>query len=182
MLYLFFADGTEEIEALTAVDLLRRAGIEIKTVGIGGKTVLGSHRIALTADCTEADVTDDFDGIILPGGMPGTLNLEQNKTVQRMMKAAAEGEKLIAAICAAPSVPGHAGLLRGRRATCYPGFEKDLEGAEVLASPVVTDGNFITSRGMGTAMDFALAIVAYFQGDAAADRLAQSVCYRRDPQ
>lgn len=173
------ADGCEEIEGLTVVDLLRRAGIEIDMISISEKKeVEGAHGIRFQADLCKKDV--DFaklDGIILPGGMPGTIHLGEDETVDKTIKEFASCGKLVAAICAAPSVLGKAGILNGKRATSYPGFEEKLTGAETLSDPVVHDGNLITSRGMGTAIPFALEIVKYFTDDATAAKLADSIIY-----
>ncbi|MBR3290100.1 MAG: DJ-1/PfpI family protein [Clostridia bacterium] len=161
MVYLFLANGFEEVEALTPVDILRRAGVEVTTVGIGGQSVTGSHGITVTADAAETDVTpDDLTAVILPGGMPGTRNLDASATVRRFLDAAAESQAVIGAICAAPSVLGHRGLLAGKRATCFPGFESELAGATVLPDVVVTDGNVVTAKGAGAALPFALALAS----------------------
>ena len=148
MIYVFLADGFEEIEALTPVDVLRRAGFDVKTVGVTGKTVTGSHNIPVVADITIEEVTDkDLQGVILPGGMPGTLNLENNDTVQQFADLAVKKGLLLGAICAAPSILGHKGILNGKNATCFPGFEESLIGAYVQDAFVVTDGNIITGKG-----------------------------------
>lgn len=177
---IFLADGFEEIEALTVVDLLRRAGIDITMVSImEGRNVYGSHRIAVEAD-TVLDGFDfsDIDMIILPGGQPGTRNLFAcQKLKDRINEFNAEG-RMLAAICAAPTVYGMMGLLDGKKATCYPGCEADLTGAEYLTEEVVKDGNFITSRGMGTAIPFGLAIIEHFQGVNAAKDMAARIVYR----
>lgn len=167
MIYVFLAEGFEEVEALTPVDVLRRAGRTVQTVGVTGKTVSGAHGIAVQADIEAKDIAldDALEMIVLPGGMPGTLNLEKSDAVQAAIAFCAEHDRYIAAICAAPSILGHLGLLRGRHAVCYPGFEDALAGAEVLTRPTVTDGRFITGRGPGAAMDFALALTAVFCGD-----------------
>lgn len=157
------ADGCEEIEGLTVVDLVRRAGMEISMISISGKKeVTSSHKVTFLADALASDVNyEELDGIVLPGGMPGTLNLGADATVNTIVqKFAAEG-KMVAAICAAPSVLGAAGVLEGKMATCHPGFEEKLTGADVRSDAVVVDGNIITSRGMGTAVDFGLAIVEF---------------------
>ena len=165
MVYLFLAQGFEEVEALTPVDVLRRAGVQVTTVGIGGTAIRGSHGIEVHADAAEQDVTpDDLTAVILPGGMPGTQNLDASDTVCRFLKAAAEKQAVIGAICAAPSVLGHAGLLCGKHATCFPGFESELTGATVLPDVVVTDGNIITGKGAGAALPFALALAAALAG------------------
>ena len=162
MVYCFLADGFEELEAIAPIDMLKRAGVEVITVGVTGKNVTGSHNITLVADITADEVafSDSVEAIILPGGMPGTLNLENNDTVQRMIDFAASKEKLICAICAAPSILGHKGLLEGKKATAFPGFEKDLSGAKPADSYVCRDGNIITARGAGVAVKFGLEIVS----------------------
>lgn len=176
MIYVFLANGFEEIEALTPVDLLRRAGIPVETVAVGERTVTGSHKIPVLADRTAEDLPfDSIDGIILPGGMPGTKNLEADETVQKALSYCAAHGKPIAAICAAPSVLGHAGLLRGKRATCFPGFENDLLGATVTNLPAVRDGNIITSRGAGTATEFAAELIAYLKDRATAEKIVSSI-------
>ena len=176
----FMADGCEEIEALTVVDLARRAGIEVAMISITGeKLVKGAHGIDFLTDIpAEYMDFDMLDGIVLPGGMPGTLNLGANDYVQKIIAQFANEGKLVSAICAAPSVLGEAGLLKGKRATSYPGFEEKLLGAECCADSVVIDGNFITSRGMGTAIDFALAIIEYLIDTETADKLGAGIVYR----
>lgn len=175
----FMADGCEEIEALTVVDLARRAGIEVAMISTNGKKeVKGSHGIVFQSDIpAEFMDFDMLDGVVLPGGMPGTLNLGQNDFVQTAIASFATEGKLVAAICAAPSVLGMAGLLRDKKAVCYPGFEEQLFGAEVLKCSVVRDGNIITSRGMGTAIDFGLAIVEYLMGEEKAQELGKGIIY-----
>lgn len=163
LIYVFLADGFEEIEAIATVDVLRRAELEVKTVGVGGKEITGSHGMKLTADICDCEVsTDDLQAIVLPGGMPGTLNLEKSDTVQKMIKHCADNSLLICAICAAPSILGHLGLLNGKTATCYPGFEEDLTGAELAKEFVYRDGNIITARGPGVTIDFAFKIAENF--------------------
>ena len=158
---IFIADGCEEVEALTVVDIVRRAKLEIDMISINGtKQVTSSRNVTFMTDTTkeEADFSA-YDGIILPGGMPGTVHLGEDDTVSQVIREFAKEGKLVAAICAAPSVLGAAGLLEGRHATCHPGFEEKLTGAITSEDAVVVDGNIITSRGMGTAIDFGLAIV-----------------------
>lgn len=176
----FLADGLEEIEGLTVVDILRRAGVEVVTISVSGKKeVTGAHRITVLADelFEQADFAK-LDGVVLPGGMPGTTNLMNHEGVNRILEQFAAEGKLIAAICAAPSVLGQAGLLAGRRAACYPGFEEKLTGAVVSAEPVVQDENIITSRGMGTAISFALSLTAYFLGQEKADEIGTSILWQ----
>jgi len=161
MIYVFLAEGFEEVEALTPVDMLRRSGKQVVTVGVGDSIIRGSHGIPVVADtiAQEAVLDENLEMIVLPGGMPGTLNLEKSEYVQKAIDYCAEHGKYIGAICAGPSILGHKGLLRGRKAVCYTGFESQLEGAETSEKPVETDGIFITSRGAGTAMEFALKLV-----------------------
>ncbi len=179
MIYIFLADGFEEIEALAPLDILRRADLEVKTVGIGAKTIIGAHNIPVVCDITANEAkTQGLEAVILPGGMPGTLNLEKDETVNKFIAFAAENNLLIGAICAAPSILGHKGLLNNKKATCFPSFETELIGAEVLAAPIARDGNIITSRGAGTAMDFGFEIMAYFKDRKTADELKKSMqCY-----
>lgn len=175
----FFADGCEEIEGLTVVDMLRRAGIE--TVGIsimGRREIQGSHDITFLADMTfeEADI-DAFDGVVLPGGLPGTTNLGAHEGVVSVIKKFAAEGKLTAAICAAPSVLGQNDILRGKRATCHPGWEEKLTGAVLSEENAVTDGNIITSRGMGTAVDFSLAIIKSLTDEETLLRVRKGIVY-----
>lgn len=173
------ADGCEEIEGLTVVDIVRRAGIDITTISISDKKeVAGAHGITFLTDAKKDEVDfSTLEGIVLPGGMPGTINLGADETVDKVIREFAAGGKLVAAICAAPSVLGQAGLLNGKHATSYPGFEPKLTGAVTSEDPVVQDGNVITSRGMGTAIAFALEIVSYFTDKKTADKLAESIIY-----
>lgn len=176
----FLAEGFEEIEGLTVVDILRRAEVEVVTISITGKKeVYGSHKIGVLADalCEEVNF-QDLDGIVLPGGMPGTVNLGNHSKVQEVIRAFAEEGRLVAAICAAPSVLGQAGILRGKKAACYPGNENKLEGAEVVYEEVAEAGNVITSRGMGTAIPFGLALTAYLTDQQKAKELAEAIIYK----
>ena len=176
---IFMAEGHEEIEALTVVDLLRRAGIDIYTVSITGeKKVTGSHGIITVCDKLIETVNfDDADMLVLPGGMPGTIHLGECELLMDQVHGFNTSKKGLAAICAAPTVFGKAGLLEGKKATCYPGMEGDLKGANTSTDAVCHDGHIITSRGMGTAIPFALEIIRTFQGDEAAEKLAKSIVY-----
>lgn len=176
---IFMADGCEEIEGLTVVDVARRADIEIMMISITGqREVTSSHKVTFLTDALAAEVNyEELDGIILPGGMPGTLNLGADETVNKVIKEFAAAGKLVGAICAAPSVLGAAELLAGKKATCHPGFEEKLIGAVTSEDPVVVDGNIITSRGMGTAIPFALEIVRYFKDDEAVETLRKGLVY-----
>ena len=160
MIYVFLANGFEEIEALAVVDVLRRAELDVLTVGVGEDFVIGSHQIPVAADIYERDLIldDKVQAIVLPGGMPGTLNLEKSAVVQKAIDWAIENDKLVCAICAAPSILGHKGLLNGKNATCFPGFQEELLGANVVNDFVVKDGNIITAKGMGSAIEFGLQI------------------------
>lgn len=180
MIYVFLAEGFEEIEALTPVDVLRRAGLELKTVAVGGtKAVKGAHGIEVAADITEAEFCDKSPSIvILPGGMPGTTNLMESAAVSFAVIDALACGGLVCAICAAPSIPGQMGLLKHHRATCFPGFEEYLDGATVENERVVCDGQFITAKGMGCASEFALAIVEALLGKEKADKIAESAFIR----
>lgn len=176
----FFGTGYEEIEALTVVDLLRRAGIETVCVSIDNEgSVTGSHKISVAMDAGIDGIDfDSFDILVCPGGMPGTKNLEAcGKLTDNIMKFY-EGGKLIAAICAAPSIFGHLGLLEGREACIYPGMEAELLGARVCYDKVVKSDNVITSRGMGTAIDFGLKIVEALIDAGKADELGKAIVYK----
>ncbi len=158
MIYLFLADGFEEIEALATLDILRRADLPVLTVGVTGETVTGAHSISVEADISIGEVEPDrMEALILPGGMPGTTNLEKSEDVMALLAFAAENNILICAICAAPMILGKKGLLAGKRATCYPGFEKYLTGA-TLEKGVIKDGNIITASGAGVALSFGYTI------------------------
>lgn len=178
---IFLADGFEEIEGLTVVDILRRAGVEAQMISImGKKEISGSHNIHVQADVCYEDVDfTELDGVVLPGGMPGTLNLGAHAGVNETMKSFAEEGKLVAAVCAAPSVLGQAGLLKGKKAACYPGYEDKLTGAEVVYDEVAEAGNIITSRGMGTTIAFALCILAYLESEEKAAQMAEKIVYRQ---
>lgn len=173
--YMFLAPGFEETEAVVPLDLMRRAGIDVLTVGIGGTLITGTHGITVTADLTDTELGDTVpDIVVLPGGMPGTLNLAASGTVAGAVCAVVANGGLLCAICAAPRIPGALGLLRGRRVTCYPGNEKYLDGAACTGERCVTDGNVITAKGAGAAVEFGLAVVAAVCGREKADALAAS--------
>lgn len=178
--YIFLADGFEEIEGLTVVDLLRRADIDIIMVSITGNLeITGSHQILVKSDVLfeKADFSD-ADMLVLPGGKTGTDNLTIHEGLDRLLKDFSSKGQMLAAICAAPSVLGKKGLLKGRKAICYPGFEDFLTGASKVDDDVVFDGNIITSKGMGTAIDFSLEIIKKLKGEAEAAKIASSIQYR----
>lgn len=175
----FLADGFEEIEGLTVVDLLRRAGVKVTTVSITGEhTIHGAHGIDVQADklFDEVDYTKQ-DMAVLPGGMPGTRNLGEHPGVKQVLEAFYQEKKYIGAICAAPSVLGKYGMLKGRKATSYPGFEEALEGAEYVYDKVAVDGFVITSRGMGTAIAFALKLIEVLLDAGTAKRIGEAIIY-----
>ncbi len=177
----FFGTGYEEIEALTVVDICRRCGLEVETVSIMEQPeVTGSHGITVRMDrmFAEADFSG-YDMLVLPGGMPGTKHLEAHEGLMAQVDAFYAAGKYIAAICAAPSIFGHRGILKGRRACCYPSFESHLEGAQVTAGPVEVSEHVVTSRGMGTAIDFALTIAEIFCGPEKAREMAEAIVYRK---
>lgn len=168
------ASGFEEIEAVTVIDVLRRAGVEVVVAGLGASPVRGSHDLGIATDCDLADVrAADVDAIVLPGGMPGAQYLKEDEGVQALIKALADAGKLTAAICAAPIALEAAGVLKGRRATSYPGFE--LPSADYCEQRVVEDGGVLTSRGPGSALEFALALVERLVGTERADELRRGM-------
>ena len=181
MVYMFLANGFEEIEALYTLDILRRASVDVKTVAVTSDLpvgfAVGSHNIAVTCDITKdaLPLTDEFDMIILPGGMPGSTNLDNDPVVDKYINLALNGGKFICAICAAPYILGKRGLLKGKRATCFPSFEKYLEGATVVDAGVVRDGNIITGRAMGSAHEFALAILEALKGKESANEMKKAI-------
>lgn len=178
--YIFLADGFEEVEALTVVDFLRRAQIDISMVSITGDLkVTGSHQITVVADMLFGDGKfEEADLLILPGGMPGTTALMNHEGLDKLLRDFHGKNKTIAAICAAPSVLGTKGLLEGKRATCYPGFESKLKGCIATGEDVVIDGNIITSKGPGTAMDFALTLISVFKDKGTSRKIAEGGMYK----
>ncbi|MDR0891889.1 MAG: DJ-1/PfpI family protein [Mediterranea sp.] len=179
--YAFFADGFEEIEALTAVDTLRRAGLDVEIVSVTpNEIVVGAHDVSILCD-KNFDNCDFYDAelLLLPGGMPGAATLGEHEGLRKLLLSFAAKGKPIAAICAAPMVLGKLGLLKGKKATCYPGFEQYLEGAECLDEQVVRDGNIVTGRGPGAAMEFALQIVDMLAGKEKVDELVEAMCVKR---
>ncbi len=177
--YVFFADGFEEIEGLTVVDMLRRVNVETVMVSVNAtKTVTGAHGIVIQADGIFADYSyEDGTMVVLPGGMPGTNHLMAHEGVKQVLLSYHKEKKYLAAICAAPSVLGMNGLLEGRHATCYPGFEEKLLGAKTLPDAVVMDGTIITSRGMGTAIAFGAALVSVLVNEETAEELLAAIQY-----
>lgn len=181
MMYIFLADGFEEVEALAPLDFLRRAGIDIKTVGISGKYCRGTHGITVQTDISAEEISLDgnLKGIILPGGMPGAENLDNSEVVQKSIDYCAENSLVLAAICAAPFILGKKGLLNGKNAVCYPGFEKNLQGANICSESVVTDGNIVTAKGAGVAWDFAAAITSLVLGKEKAQEILRGIQWKK---
>ncbi len=178
MVYVFLADGFEEIEALTQVDYLRRAGIEIKTVGVTGKTVTGAHSIPVVCDITQDEIvlSDDLEMIILPGGIPGVPNLSKSEAVKKAILFAKEKGRYIAAICAAPTLLAQMGLLDGKKAVCYPSMSSELEC--YTDESVVTDGIFITAKAAGASEQFSFAIISALRAHDAAQKVREAICAR----
>ncbi len=176
----FFGTGYEEIEALTVVDILRRQGIDTKMVSVTGeKTVTGSHGIPVVMDCLIEELDfDTVDVLVLPGGLAGTRNLESCALLMKQVDVFAAEGKAVCAICAAPSILGHRGILKGKKAIAYPGFEDQLEGAVVTFESAVQDGNIITGRGMGCSIPFALKILSYLAGEEAGSAMAEKIVYQ----
>lgn len=178
--YVFFADGLEEVEALTQVDVLRRAGVNTVTVSIMDKKLIqGAHDIQIMADILFDESLHDADMIILPGGLVGTDNLMKHEGLRNLINEYNTHNKYLAAICAAPGVFGINNLLVGRKAICYPGHEANLHGATIIDANVVEDGNFITSKGAGTSFDFALALVTKLCGKEVSDSVRRGLMYER---
>lgn len=176
MIAVLLADGFEEIEALTPVDMLRRAGLEVLTVGITSKIAVGAHGISVICDKLPEEIDlDMISTVILPGGMPGSLNLDASPFTDAILESVNARGGRIAAICAAPLVLGRRGLLEGRRATCYPGFENELVGATVTDEPVITDGNITTARGMGVALDFSKELISLLVTKGKAEELSSAI-------
>ena len=178
MFYVFLADGFEETEALVPLDLLRRAGVRVLTVGVTGETVTGSHAITVRADVSPDEIDlSDCDGVFLPGGMPGTENLYASEAVRDAVLFCAENGKLLCAICAAPIVFGRMGLLEGKRAVCFPGFEPELKGRLDCSDSVAVDGMLITAKGAGCVFPFSKAIITSLVSGEAACKVISGVQY-----
>ena len=178
--YVFCADGFEEVEGLTAVDLLRRAGVSVTMVSIMGRTkITGARNISVNTDILIEDIKEEAEMLVLPGGMPGTNYLRDHEGLAELLKKQYEAGKWVAAICAAPSVFGDLGILNGKEAVCYPGFEERLTGATIGEGTVAVTDHVITSRGMGTAIDFAAALIARLQDEKKAEEIKASIIYRQ---
>lgn len=179
MVYVLLGTGFEEVEALTPVDLLRRAGIAVATVGVTGKTVYGGHGIGVVADLELAQVDPTaLDMVILPGGLGSVAEARASREAQELLRFAWENGKFVASICAGPTVLADLGITDGRAAVCYPGFEQELHKAKVTADAVVRDGKLITAASAGCAVKFALELIRALKGDAAAEAVAQQIVIR----
>ncbi len=177
--YIFLADGFEEIEAIAPIDIFRRAGIEVTTISVSSdRTVKGAHGIIVTADnlFDNSNFTDN-DILYLPGGMPGTKNLDAHDGLKKLIQKQIEGKKTLAAICAAPSILGKMGLLNGKEAICYPGFENQMLGAILSDKKIVKSENILTAKGAGVAIQFALKLVEELQGKDLSEKIATSICF-----
>lgn len=181
MIYTFLAQGFEETEAITPIDILRRCGKKVITVGIGDNIITSSHGITVVADTEDKliELNGELEMIVLPGGMPGTVNLEGSEIVQKAIDYCTANNLYIGAICAAPSILGHKGLLKGKKATCYTGFEQELAGAEVLPDPAVIDGKIITARGAGAAVEFGLALAEVLISKEKSQKMGEALLWTR---
>lgn len=176
MIVVLLANGFEEIEALTPIDVLRRAGLEVLSCGLNGKRIKGSHGIFVEADLLPEEVKlDEVTMAIFPGGMPGATNIDSHPFTDKAIDAVTKNGGRLAAICAAPLVLGRRGLLDGKRATCYPGFEGELTGAVVTGEGVVTDGSITTAKGMGVALEFAKELVRVTVGKEKAEEISLAI-------
>ena len=179
MVYVLLGTGFEETEAVTPIDLLRRAGVSVATVGIGGKVITGSHGIPVAADIElgQMDLTD-LDMIVLPGGLKGVASIKGCQAALEAVRFAWENGRFVAAICAAPTILAELGITDGRRATCYPGCEDRMGNANMVCVPAVTDGKLITGTSAGCAVPFGLALIAALKGQSAAQAVAEQIVIR----
>lgn len=176
MISIFLADGFEEIEALTTLDILHRAGCAVKTVGIGGEVITSTHGLKVLTDLRAGEVRPEtLEAVVLPGGMPGARNLEQSGVVRNCVFHCVQENLPVAAICAAPYILGKWGLLEGKEAICYPGFESELHGATLSEQPVCRDGQILTAKGAGVALEFALTLTEMLKGKETAERIRKEI-------
>lgn len=181
MVYIILGKGFEETEAIVPCDLLRRAGVETRFAGIGAREITGSHGITVQADCTVEEM-ERAEMLVLPGGMQGVASICGSESALSAVRAQYESGGFVAAICAAPTVLAELGILRGRKATCYPGMEGKLDGAEVCAEPAVRDGTVITGRAAGAAFDFGLALVEALRGKRKAREIAAGIVFCKNSE
>lgn len=177
--YTFIADGTEEVEALTVVDLLRRGKVDVEIISINEEPLIeSSHKVKIIADDVFVNKNfDDGDALFIPGGLPGTLNLEANEGLKQLIKKYYDEGKFVTAICAAPSILGHMNILNGRKATCFPGYEEDLYGATVTGGSVEQDGNVITAKGLGAAIDLGLHMLKVLVNEETSNTIGKKIQY-----
>lgn len=176
MIYVFLADGFEEMEAIVPTDILKRAKLEVKTGGVTSKNPVGAGGVRIECDLSIDEISENnLEGIILPGGMPGAENLFKSNKVKNLINYCFENDKIIGAICAAPMILGKMGLLRGKKACCYPGFENELSGAEIVDSRVCLDGKIVTGKGPGAALEFSLKLLEIFVGERATEIIRLSI-------
>lgn len=177
MVYFFLADGFEETEMIAPWDILIRGGLTVKTVGVTGEYVTGAHNMTVKCDMSLCDVKeDDARMFVLPGGMPGTTNLDENERVKEIIGNAYKSGKYVAAICAAPMILGKMGILDGKNAVCFPGFEEYLHNATIVHEHAVRDGNVVTAIGAGGAMEFGFELLKCFDEEKASE-IRRSMCY-----
>lgn len=176
MVYVLMADGFEEIEAIEPIDILRRGGVEVKTVGIYSKRVTGAHGITVETDIEIDEAADDVELVMLPGGA-GHVNIEKSEKAMNLIKKAYESGAYLSAICASPSILGRAGFLRDKKATCFPGFEKYLDGATLSGEKAVRDGKIITGKGAGAAADFGFLTLETLKGGECAESVRSAMQY-----
>lgn len=181
MVYLFLAQGFEEVEAVTAIDFLRRAGVKVMTVSVGGIAVRGAHGVLVEADSLSErlPLNEEIQGIVLPGGALGTQNLKASEEVKEAIKFCYENKRIIAAICAAPTVLAELGLLKGKKAACYPGMEDEMADAEVVSEDVVVCENIVTGRAAGVSWEFAAAIAELLVGKDKTDAVLESIQWNK---
>ena len=178
MIYILLADGFEEVEALAPLDIMRRCGIDVKTAGLSQTEITGSHNITVLADMKIEDIDmTTVEGIVLPGGLPGTTNLQKDVAVNKLIEHCDKNGLMMAAICAAPMILGELNLLNDHDAVCFPGFEEHLKGADIIDAFVVTSGNIITAKGAGASLEFGEAIVDYLTKDGKGAEILQQMQY-----
>ena len=177
--YVFLAEGFEEMEAVTPIDLLRRAGVDAKLVSVtGNRAVTGAHGVTYLADLLFEEIEEDADMLVLPGGLPGTTNLQAHEGLTKLLLKQHEAHKWVAAICAAPTILASLHITDGRRATCYPGLEDQMDAAKMIPCGAVQDGNVITGRAAGSADEFGLACLRALKGEDTARQVASDIVYR----
>lgn len=176
MVYVLMVDGFEEIEAIEPIDILRRGGVTVKTVGVFSKKVTGAHNITIETDITIDEVADDTELLMLPGG-PGHTNIEKSEKATELIKKAHKSGAYVCAICASPSILGKMSLLKNKKATCFPGFESFLEGAKISDEKAVRDGKIITGKGAGAVAEFGFLMLEALKGKDIAEQIRSAMQY-----